>query len=282
MKRSIKKMIQEKITKEQLYTMDAVAIYNLVREGKYLKKFPAGFWMRPEAMDNAKKCIKYLVEEILNLEAEDLRNNLDASIFHKNQLCGMLNTCFEGSPYKAISYTYPEKSFQPWELGLAPRGYWKDIKNGIKATRWLVEKLQLTDEQIKEKWSVKLFKENGLDGMLRLCFNSSPFEAIANSFPEKKFQPWELDCVPNKYWKDIQNGVKATRWLVEKLNLTDEQLKQQLCSRLFYENGLGVMLDKCFNSSPYNAIVAAYPEKKYKKSDFESYQFATKFGKIQL
>ena len=47
-----------KYIKEELFRMDAVDVYKLVLEKKYIKKFPNGFWQQPEALDNAVKCIK--------------------------------------------------------------------------------------------------------------------------------------------------------------------------------------------------------------------------------
>ena len=50
------------MNKEDLNLLDAVDVYKLVLERK-LKMFPKAFWMKPEALDNARKCTIYLLEE---------------------------------------------------------------------------------------------------------------------------------------------------------------------------------------------------------------------------
>lgn len=254
-------LIMKKYTKEELYKMDAVDVYKLVLEQKHIKKFPNGFWQQPEALDNAAKCVKYLIEDILNLSENELKKQLSKKLFVNNGLCGMLSNCFNNSPIKAIELIYPNK-FKPWELNQVPQGYWSCINNGIEATRWLIEdRLKLTDEELKEQLSQKLFADNGLGGMLKHCFDASPIKAIKFAYPGK-FKPWDFPQVPLGYWEDINHGIEATRWLIEeKLKLTDEELKEQLSAKLFADNDLGSMLKHCFDSSPYRAVNAAYPGK---------------------
>jgi hypothetical protein len=77
----------------------------------------------------------------------------------------------------------------------------------------------------------------------------------------------DIEC----YWDNKENGIKATKWLIEeKLKLNDEELKEQLSVKLFIENGVGGMLQHCFNYSPYEAINTTYPNR-FKKSDFKNY-----------
>ena len=204
-------MVKKRYTREELYEMDAVEIYKLVLEREHIKTFPKGFWQNSEAIENAIKCTKYLIEDILKLSENELREQLSANLFRMNGLSGMLNTCFNGSPYEAINRAYPEKNYQPWELNIVPTGYWDDINNGIKSTKWLIEtKLQLSEEELKKQLSQKIFQENGLGGMLSNCFSNSPYEAIRITYPERNYKPWEFNQVPNGYWDNIENRINAT------------------------------------------------------------------------
>ena len=255
----------KKYTREELFKMDAVDVYKLVLEKKHIKKFPNGFWQQPEAVDNAIKCTKYLIEDILKLSDKELKEQLSQNLFKENGLRGMLQYCFNNSPYEAINITYPEHNYKPWEFNQVPRGYWDNIENGINATKWLIKtKLKLSEDELKEQLSQKLFYENGLCGMLSNCFNNSPYEAISTAYPEKNYKPWEFNIVPKGYWDDINNGIKAMKWLIEtKLKLSEKEIKERLSANLFKENGLGGMLQYCFNNSPYEAINITYPEKNY-------------------
>ena len=251
----------KKYTKEELYKMDAVELYRMVLRGDIIKKFPDGFWRTKESNIHAADCTKYLIENILNYNNEEIKEKNSLSLFRKNKLGGMLQYCFSNSPYKAIDNAYPDK-FKEWEFEHVPKGYWNNKENGIKATKWLIEeKLKLSDDELKENLSTKLFKENGLGGMLDICFCSSPYETINAAYPNK-FKEWEFKNVPNKYWNNRENGIKATKWLIEeKLKLSDDELKESLNVSLFKENGLGGMLQYSFNSSPYEAINSVYPGK---------------------
>ena len=96
----------------------------------------------------------------------------------------MLKKCYNGSPYQAINTAYPNK-FKEWEFSIVPRNFWTKEK-GIEATRWLIEeKLKLSDEELKEKLSSKLFKHNGLSGMLQACFNNSYKKALQEAYLDK-------------------------------------------------------------------------------------------------
>ena len=112
----------KKYTKEELFKMDAVDVYKMVLKRNMIKTFPKGFWQQPEAKQNAAKCTRYLIEEILRYDDETLKKKKSQSIFTKNKLAGMLITCFNNSPYEAIDNAYPNK-FKEWEFKTVSRGY---------------------------------------------------------------------------------------------------------------------------------------------------------------
>lgn len=246
-----------KVSKADLYKLGAVEIYKEVLKGDVIKTFPKGFWTRPDAYDNASKCIRYLFEVILKYSRQEILKNNNQSIYKKYKLGGMLAICFNNSPYQAIDCAYKGR-FKEWEFKYVPMGYWTE-ENGIKATRWLIiEKLKLSKEDLKEQLSNRLFYDNGLGGMLSNCYNNSPYLAIESAFPGV-FKVWEFKNVPMGYWTK-ENGVLATRWLIdEKLKISKEELKKHLSAGLFKENGLDSMLNYCFKGSPYLAIDCAYP-----------------------
>lgn len=253
------------IIQDELLTKGIVEIYKEILRGDR-GKFPNGTWQRPDALENAKKCIKYSIEEIYKFSTDEIVEKVTAKFFQKNKLSGMLEACFNNSPFDAINTAYPRR-FKPWEFGPVSNGYWTD-ETAKRAIKWILEeKLKLTDTELKEQLSQKIFYENGLRGMLQVCFNGSPFEAINTTY-SGKFKPWEFNQVPRSYWTK-EKGIEAVRWLIEeKLQLTSEQLKEKLSIKMFKENKLDGMLNTCFNGSTYEAINTAYPNK-FKKSDFK-------------
>ena len=150
--------------------IDIIEMYKEILNGTR-KKFVNGTWQRPDAISNAIKVTKYLIEEKLKLTDEELKEQLSAKLLKDNKLGGMLYCCFGESPYLAINTTYPNK-FKEWEFKRTPNDFWNKEK-GIEATKWLIEeKLKLTDKELKEQLSVNLFKDNNLYSMLQFCFNS--------------------------------------------------------------------------------------------------------------
>lgn len=179
--------MDEKVTlkKEELYKLDSLKIYKEVLKGDIITRFPKNYWNNSNAIEDAKICTRHLIEDILKLDDDSLKEKLNTKLFKDHKLGGMLDIVFKGSPYKAINSIYPGKFF-PWEFKVAPTHLWKDKENGIRATRWLVEQhLKLNEEELKEQLSRDLFRNNGLRGMLRHCFNDSPYEAINTTYPNK-------------------------------------------------------------------------------------------------
>lgn len=244
-------------TKEdEILTKGIIEIYKEILSGDR-GRFPNGIWKRPDAKENAKKCVRYLIEDKLQWSEENIKENLSVKTFRAYKLFPMLCECFDSSPYKAICSIYPNK-FKQWEFRIVSNNYWNK-EHGIEATKCLIEeKLKLTDKELKEQLSVKLFIDNDLANMLNSCFENSPWKAIEATYPNR-FKPWEFSSIPRSYWNK-ENSIKATRWLIEeKLKLSDEQIKESISTKIFRDNNLGGMLSMRYNSSPWDAINTVYP-----------------------
>ena len=141
-----------------------------------------------------------------------------------------------------------------------PQKFW-NLETAKEATIWLIkEKLKWSDEDVKQKLSRKIFRENSLNGMLDYLFNNSPYRAIENAYPGK-FKPWELPSVHKKIW-NLETAREATIWLIEeKLKWDDDDIRKKLSKKIFKENSLGGMLSNLFKNSPYLAMENAYPGK---------------------
>ena len=185
--------------------IDIIEMYKEILKGTR-KKFVKCVWKEPNAITNAIKITKYLIEEKLKLTDEELKEQLSKKLFEDNKLSGMLQFCFNSSPYQAINTIYPNR-FKEWEFKNVPINFWNKEK-GIEATKWLIEeKLKLTDEELKEQLSQKLFIDNNLGGMLYTCFNSSPYKAINETYPNK-FKPEDF--------KYFYNYSKETKSILQK------------------------------------------------------------------
>lgn len=131
--------------------------------------------------ENALVATKWLIEDKLKWNEEDIRKNLSVKTFKDNDLGGMLACSFSNSPYDAINNVYPNK-FKPWELKNAPMNFCNK-ETAILATKWLVEeKLKLSKEDIA-KISRADFKKFGLAGMVFVVFKGKHKEALRVAYP---------------------------------------------------------------------------------------------------
>lgn len=163
---------------------DSVQIYEDVLK-QTLKRFPRDFWVNDENMNYkaSAEITRYLIEEVLKWDDEKVKSDISCKVFFEHKLKGMLCTLFGDSVFAAIDNAYPGK-YNEWELACTPRNFW-NIENAKKATIWLFkEKLQWSDEKIKENISRKIFVENGLDTMMHVLFKNNARAAISNAFPD--------------------------------------------------------------------------------------------------
>ena len=153
----------KKYTSDELVRMDAVEVYKLRLDGK-IDRFPRGFWQLSEGRENAKKCVRYLLEEVLGYKSdESIKKNFGSNTLEKNCLCGMLSSeLFNYSPFEVLDNAYKGR-FKPWQLSQCPIYYWKEKENRVWAVRWLVEDvLGFTKEECFYKLKAKHFIENKL------------------------------------------------------------------------------------------------------------------------
>lgn len=252
--------------KYDLINLSEIDIYKLILAGE-MRKFPQYFWECRDSDTYSPKIIRYLMEDILNWDIEDVKTNLRKNTFKDNKLAGMLFLKYDDSPYKAITSAYPERNYKPWDFVNTPNKYWQGEegkKNGAEAIIWLLEEeFMWSMDDIKEKVNHQVFIENNLLGMIKKAFNSSLFEAIDYTYPGK-FKRWELgEHVKNDYWTK-EEGILATKWLIEtKLKWTEDDIKKSFNKQIFADNDLYGMIQRCFNSSPYEALNTAYPGEFY-------------------
>lgn len=161
----------------------AIDIYKLVLDGTF-KKFPLYFWTMPENYKYTIDCTKYLIEEILKWDREDICTKLNAKVFFEYKLRGMLSLTCNNSPYFAVNLAYPDE-FKPWELSCKPVNFWTK-ETSVLATKWLIEeKLKWTKEEICDKLTTEVFLENGLSGVFRSIKSESCYEILNLVYPNE-------------------------------------------------------------------------------------------------
>ncbi len=161
------------------------------------RNVPVGYWNKRE---NRIFAIQDLVKELGKI-------NVSFRDFVKNGLSGMISNYYNCSPTAALKDAGFDIEFVGSENFRAPKNYWSEKENRIKATKQLVEKLGGRRPTTCE------FQKNGLSKLLTYC-NDSPIEAFREAGYDVE-HPWLSGKVPLRYWKDKKNRIEATKWLVE-------------------------------------------------------------------
>jgi len=83
-----------------------------------LSRTPNGFWTSETGIE----ATKWLLEEKLKWSREEICDRLRRETFLENGLSGMLLTCYENSPFKALIAAYPGE-YTPEDVKCTPRNY---------------------------------------------------------------------------------------------------------------------------------------------------------------
>lgn len=240
---------KKKIIQTEL--MSPVEVYKLVLSGR-LKKFPQHFWSEADGQDNAREVTRYLFEEILKWNDEDIKLKFDDSLIKKYRLNGM-RISLKMNMFQIVDNVYPNK-FREWELVKVPKYFW-NRETEVEAIRWLFEeKLKWTEQDIKKKLTHHIFAENGLAGMKEL--GRSPFRALEAAYPGR-FKETDLLSAPFGYWTR-KRFLSALRELLDnELKWSHEDIAKNISDSLLHEYGLYSMIK--FYPSGMEAVMDAYP-----------------------
>ncbi|MCB2354186.1 DUF4046 domain-containing protein [Clostridium estertheticum] len=146
--------------------LDDVEIYDLLLQGR-ISNFPKGFWANrseDEAKDVAIKLLKYLIDERLKFNIEDVKREVSKRFLTKYKL----HTASKFFGRTAIIYiicTYPEARYQPWQFmhDKVPQSYWTQEENRISALKYVFEvELQWSINDIKENLNWEIIKQQGV------------------------------------------------------------------------------------------------------------------------
>ncbi len=132
--------------------------------------------------------------------------NIKRKWMERNGFRSAIERFFNGSFHEMVAASFPEENIQPWELEKVPWGFFDDVENRKKATRWLFEVKLLKDPREADK---KDFENNGLSSLLyRHDIMGSPWRLVHEAYPE--IRPWEMPRMP----MDMRLSAEETREMV--------------------------------------------------------------------
>lgn len=201
-----------------------------------------------------------LLEEKLRIKPRDA--NWDH--FVNNRLRALM-TYYNNSPYAAVSEAYPELNIKPWEMKHTPNHTYESKDTRVEAIRWLVEKTVKDPRKLKRSH----FKKHRLDGMLYHYYNSSPYQAVQDAYPELNIRPWEMNKVQPGFFNNTDNVIEAIWWVVDRIGKAPTEITRDEMAARMKESGLGGLYDR-YGKSHYRLLLTAglitgYEEKEMRK-----------------
>ncbi|QST02850.1 DUF4046 domain-containing protein (plasmid) [Pontibacillus sp. ALD_SL1] len=143
-----------------------------------LKRVPKSFW-KNEA--NCIEATRWLIEEHLLWNEEDVKNRFNKNIFYDNGFTGLLKWGWNGDTMRAIQTVYADR-FRPWELKSIPLTQWREC-DGAASIREFVEEMGWDHEQLKRNWRVRTLKHHHMYRVVVTVFDRSMWKAIQAAFP---------------------------------------------------------------------------------------------------
>lgn len=194
---------------------------------------------------NRIKALKWLIAKLgkdaCDLQTEDFHKGLESLLF-----------AYGGSPFKAVSESYPKLNIKPWEMSKTPSNFFDSPENRVKAVKWLVKKIGKDPIDL----GISDFVENRLVGLIDF-YGRSTFQAVSETFPKRKINAWEMKATPRGFYNEKQNRIVATKWLVRKLKRQKLiQSPKDLTKEDFSKNRLYGILE---HRTHFQAITEAYP-----------------------
>lgn len=242
--------------------LDDVECYKKVLS-RELKQFPKHFWDKPYSMQSAKAIVKYLFEEKLCIDLNNLHKILSIKFFQDNRLLGMLQIVFNQKIYDLVEYVYPNKYaiFQFNTKG----SYFASEDNIKEAVEWVVKnKLQGNVNLIPQVFTFEYINDLGMTNVLK--YKKSIYDTINTTYPNK-FRPWEFKQISAGYWEEDEHISEAIKWLVEeKLKCKEDEIPKKINKNLLSEFNLDYLCRKA--GGLCKLVNIAYPNK------FKPWQFA--------
>ena len=104
---------------------DPIKLYDALLKG-IIFKFPNNYWQSPTAQQNAPELTRYMIDNVLKWNDEQITSQLSQKTFIDNKLKDMLDQIYNGDIYQAINHAYPHK-FYPEDFTFEKTGNQKRL-----------------------------------------------------------------------------------------------------------------------------------------------------------
>jgi len=222
-------------------------------------KFPRHTWSEDVGRQNAKRLTRYLIEEILKWDIEDVKKHVSCEIFYQYRLRGMLKIVYNVSPFAAINDAYPGVLTE-WDLQNLPKHFWTKNK-AIERLEYCIQQTNLPQSEFIKIYDINWIKQNGLDSVLSTYWNHSPYKMLNDLYPNT-FKEYEMKQSPTGYWDDPQTALDVLRELLEeKYHYTTEEIYKVYSYGWAQQHGLTRPLTKHWQHNAFMMLNDLYPNR---------------------
>ena len=170
------------------------------------------------------------------------------------------------SPFKILSFAYPEINWKQWKFNQVPKGYWNNPSNVKDFFENNKEIFKIKQQEDWYKITNKDLIDNGGGGLLNQ-FNGSPFKILSFAYPEINWKQWKFNRVSNGYWNNPSNVKDFFENNKEIFKIKQQEDWYKISSKDLIDNGGGGLLQQ-FDGSPFKILSFAYPEINWKQWKF--------------
>jgi len=235
--------------KNNEFNIAPIEMYELIQDGK-ISRFPDGYLDKR----SSKEILRHITLTKLHMTRKDICEKIDLPFLRKHHI-STFRKFWDSQIHQMISYCFPEFKIMPWELKRVPNTFWKNETNRLAFLNWMAKKenLDLTKLEDVRKIKATMVQKHG---GIRALRNSGGLYSLICLATGNSIMEWELDKV--NVWTE-EKVIRAIKWLIEeKLKWNDEQIYNNLTTKIFEENSLDGLID-LFSNSPIKALNAAYP-----------------------
>jgi len=137
----------------------------------------------------------------------------------------------------AVKAYLPKRTWNEWQFGKTPKGFWGDRNNRQRYMKWLGKRLGCKNLDDWYRVSRQDFELN-FGNQLMKYYNGSPLAAAMDCFSNHSWLEWKFARVPVGFWKKKANRERYLDWLEKKLKIRKPEDWNQI-RRVDLKNNFG-------------------------------------------
>lgn len=223
-----------------------------------------------DPQEMVRKIIRIALEDVAGLTPDEIPHVVSYQFFRGMGLERLLWTFYRNSPYRAVDDAYPD-TFVLWEFRRVSNNFWSGSEgwnNVLYALKWFAQAMELHTSEDCRYVKLEDFERYGLNGMVQVHFNWSPYLALSAIFPDLK--PWQTKQTSANYFLDRNNREEALKWFllhqgigqISKISpeeVYDTDIRVINVKKSLEDDGLRALL-KQYDNSTYRLFTDIFPE----------------------